>query len=72
MAKEVRSETMTLRLNPDEAAMRDTLAERHGITGSGVMRQALRRWARKEGLLPSQQSTGDPGPAPKGKRRGGE
>lgn len=71
MAKDVRSDTMTLRLNPEESFMRDALAERHGITGSGVMRQALRRWARKEGLLPSKDQLAE-APAPKGKRRGGE
>jgi len=33
--------------------MRAELAHRHGIDGSGVLRQALRRWARDENITVS-------------------
>lgn len=43
---------MSLRLDDEELHLRDALARRHGIDGSGVMRQALRRWAREEKIEP--------------------
>lgn len=45
-----RPHMMSLNLSDEEKLMRDKLAERHGIDGSGVMRQALRKWAREEGF----------------------
>lgn len=41
---------MSLRLDDEELYLRDALARLHGIDRSGVMRQALRRWAREEGI----------------------
>jgi hypothetical protein len=44
---------ISVRLDDEEIQLRDALAHRHGIDGSGVMRQALRRWAREEGIAPA-------------------
>lgn len=48
MAHIQRTHTMSLRLNDEEVYLRDPLARKHGIDGAGVIRQALRRWAREE------------------------
>lgn len=45
-----REHRMSLRLDDEELYLRDALARLHGIDRSGVMRQALRRWAREEGI----------------------
>ena len=54
MAQENRENTMTLRLTDEEVDLRDQLARQHGINGSGVMRMALRRLAKLEGVEPKQ------------------
>lgn len=46
-----RPHKLAIRLSDEEQWMCDALAERHGIDASGVMRQALRKWAREEGLV---------------------
>ena len=56
-----RTEKMTIRLTPDECALRDALAEYLGVNPSGVMRQGLLRLARAEGIvLPETKKTPDP------------
>lgn len=47
---ELRSEKMTLRLTPEEALLRDTLAAHLGVNEAGVMRMALLKLARAEGI----------------------
>ena len=45
-----RSEKMTLRLTPEEAALRDALADHLGVNEAGVMRMALLKLGRAEGI----------------------
>ena len=52
MAPDGRSNTMSLRLTGGEVYLRDALAELNGIDGSGVMRMALRKLAKQEGIPP--------------------
>lgn len=51
MAHIERSVQMSIRLSPIEAALRDALAEHLGIDHAGVMRMALLRLARAEGVI---------------------
>lgn len=62
MRRAERAHQITLRLNEEEIALRDELARRHGIDGAGVLRQALHRWAREEGVQA-------PTPPPAGTRK---
>jgi hypothetical protein len=50
MARPERPYQVTLRMNAEEIRLRDELARRNGIDHAGVMRQALHRWAREEGI----------------------
>lgn len=50
MPREERLNKISVRLDDEEITLREALAKRFGIDGSGVMRQALRRWAREEGV----------------------
>lgn len=45
-----RTQKMTLRLTPEEVAMRDALAKELGINISGVLRMGLRELARIRGV----------------------
>ena len=52
MPPDARSKTMTLRLTDEEVYLREQLATLNGIDGSGVMRMALRKLAKQEGIAP--------------------
>ena len=56
-----RTHIMTLRLSDEELKLRDLLAEHLGINEAGVMRQALLRLARAEGIeLPKEKPQAKP------------
>lgn len=54
MPNPVREVKMTLRLTEDEARLRDALADHLGIDASGVLRMALLKLARIEGVVAPQ------------------
>ena len=63
MPQDERKNKVSVRLDDEEVALRKALARRYGIDGSGVLRQALRRWAREEGI-----TVPEPPPHPKKSR----
>ena len=58
---------MTVRMTEDEAKLRDALADHFGLDGSGVMRMAMLKLAREEGIS-AQEGAAKKAAAPKAKR----
>lgn len=52
-----RTEKMSLRLTAEELKLRDVLAKHFGIDSGGVMRMALLKLAREEGITAPESKT---------------